>query len=295
MQLWDPAAVRDPFPDAGTFIAGPYRIVLHTTEGATYAGARSAYKTAKVSPHFTVSYETGHLQIYQHVALNRAATALEHRSGTVHTNRLSAVQIEVVAMAAKPAWPAGLVAGVSDLIRWIMDQTGVKPIAPTFEPYPASYGEHNGVRFSDADWLTFNGICGHQHVPHQSHGDPGGINILALLPASTVIRPAEADGPALMPVPVHDFEEAATKTTMIHVGKLDGGGNGYADWDPGLGRDPIIVGLVLLGPSPPDDNPPYWDRQKSVNLSAQPRGGRVRVTVRGGQPGDTVSAFVTVA
>lgn len=97
----------------------------------------------------------------------------------------------------------------------------------------------------------------------------------------------------LQPAAVHDYEEAATKTTMIHIGKLDSNGSGWADWQPGLGRDPVIVGLVQLGPSPGDDG--YWAHQSKVNLSAQPRGGAVRVVVRNGTPGDTVTAFITVA
>ena len=99
--------------------------------------------------------------------------------------------------------------------------------------------------------------------------------------------------PTIPPAPIYDYEEAATKSTMIHIGKLDSNGKGWADWQPGLGRDPIIVGLVQLGPSPADDG--YWDHQSKVNLSAQPRGGAVRVTVRNGTPGDTITAFVTVA
>lgn len=294
MEKWDPAATHEPFPDSGTFIAGPYRIVLHSTEGASYAGARSAYRSARVSPHFTASYEAGRFQLWQHVALDRAATALEHRAGTVHTNRQSAIQIEVVAFAAKPAWPAGLISGVADLINWIMAQTGAQPTAARFIPYPASYGESNGVRFSTAEWLAFNGVCGHQHVPNQSHGDPGAINVAALLPATaTVQRPAEVHAETV-PIPVHDFEEAAVKQTMVHVGPLDSNGNGWADWNPGLGRDPNIVAVTLLGPSPPDDKS-YWDQQAKVNLSAQPRGGMARIVVRGGQAGDTVTAFVTVS
>lgn len=296
MLLWDPAAKREEFPDSGAFIAGPYRIVLHSTEGASYAGARGAYRANSVSPHFTVSYEVGYLQVWQHVALNRSSTALEHRAGTVHTNRQSAIQIEVVAFAAKPVWPAGLITGVADLIGWICGQTGVKPVAAVFKPYPASYGEQNGVRFSDADWLAFNGICGHQHVPHQAHGDPGAINVAALLPVPPLAQPATV-APAhteTVPIPVHDFEEAVVKQTMVHIGPLDKDGNGWADWQPGLGRDPNIVAVVQLGPSPPDDNG-YWPGQAKVNLSAQPRGGAARIVVRNGTPGDTVTAFVTVS
>ena len=291
MQTRDPVATWDPCPDAGGYLAGPYRIVLHTTEGASYAGARAAYRANSVSPHFTISYEDGRLQVWQHVDLARAATALEHRAGTVETNRLSAVQIEVVAFAAQPAWPIGLIQGVADLIGWISTQTGVKPIAPQFKAYPASYGENNGIRFSDAGWAAFNGVCGHQHVPHQDHGDPGAVNVALLLPAS---GPQPANHTETVPIPVHDFEEASVKQTMMHIGKLDGDGNGWSDWNPGLGRDPNIVGLVLLGPSPPDDGG-YWPGQAKVTLAAQPRAGVVRVSVRGGTPGDTITCFVTVS
>lgn len=96
------------------------------------------------------------------------------------------------------------------------------------------------------------------------------------------------------PIPVHDFEELAVKQTMVHIGPLDKDGNGWADWQPGLGRDPNIVAVVQLGPSPPDDNG-YWPGQAKVNLSAQPRGGAARIVVRNGTPGDTVTAFVTVS
>lgn len=95
------------------------------------------------------------------------------------------------------------------------------------------------------------------------------------------------------PAPVYDYQEATTKTMMMHIGPLDSNGNGWSDWDPGFGRDPIIVAAVLLGPSPPDDG--YWEQQSDITLGAQPRGGKARVTVRHGKPADMVTAFVTVA
>lgn len=101
-------------------------------------------------------------------------------------------------------------------------------------------------------------------------------------------------GPAPPPSgPTYDYEEAATKTTMIHVGALDSNGNGWASWDPGLGRDPVIVAVTLHGPNPPTDG--YWEQQENVTLAAQPRGGTVLVTVRNGKAGDTVTAWVTVS
>jgi peptidoglycan hydrolase-like protein with peptidoglycan-binding domain len=34
---------------------------------------------------------------------------------------------------------------------------------------------------SDDDWTKFNGICGHQHVPGNSHWDPGAMDIKGLV------------------------------------------------------------------------------------------------------------------
>lgn len=97
----------------------------------------------------------------------------------------------------------------------------------------------------------------------------------------------------VVPIPVHDYEEAATKTTRMIIGPLDKDGNGWSTWDPGFARDPVIVAVTLHGPSPADDG--YWPQQSSVTLAAQPRGGKLLVTVRKGTAGDTVTAWVSVA
>lgn len=126
------------------------------------------------------------------------------------------------------------------------------------------------------------------HGNHTHSAVPRGT-FLAAAPG-VVAAPAHTE---TVPIPVHDFEETAVKQTMMHIGPLDKDGNGHADWNPGLGRDPNIIAVTQLGPSPPDDG--YWPQQAKVNLSAQPRGGMARVVVRGGQPGDVVTAFVTVS
>lgn len=118
------------------------------------------------------------------------------------------------------------------------------------------------------------------------------VNAGAFLAVPSIVTAAPTPGP-LVPAPVHDFEENNVKQTMMHIGALDGAGNGWASWDPGLGRDPNIVAVTLLGPNPPTDG--YWDQQKNVTLAAQPHGGTVLVTVRNGTPGDTVTAWVTVS
>jgi lysozyme len=112
------------------------------------------------------------------------------------------------------------------------------------------------------------------------------------LPAVEVAVAAPT-APVVVSGPVHDFEENTVKTVMMHIGPLDGNGCGWASWDPGLGRDPNVVAITLLGPNPPTDG--YWDQQGNVTLAAQPRGGTALVTVRNGKAGDTVTCWVTVS
>jgi hypothetical protein len=177
--LWYTLATAAQLPDAGPFVGGPARGVLHTTEGDSYAGALATYKASGNAPHFTVQGD----HVWQHVPLDRAATALKHQPGTVETNRLSCIQIEIVGHAASPTVPPAL----PPLMRWIEGQLGIAKVAPKFLPYPASSGAST-VRFSPNMWLRFGGWCGHQHVPNNDHGDPGAISVAALFPP-TEVRP----------------------------------------------------------------------------------------------------------
>lgn len=179
MNPWYPAATKDELADAGPYVGGPYRGVLHTTEGTSYAGAKGAYVKNKSNPHFTV--EGG--KVYQHVPINRAARAMQNRSGGVETNRQSAVQIEVVGYASKPNWAPETIEATRKLMAWIESQTGIRPYAPRF------LGNGDGTiailnapqRMANQAWLRWDGWCGHQHVPENTHWDPGTCPITALL------------------------------------------------------------------------------------------------------------------
>jgi hypothetical protein len=185
VNTWYPAASRSlTFGGCGPHVHGPYRIVLHTTEGPTIAGALGAYRSSGNYPHFTVDGNT----VEQHCPLEVGSTALKHPSGTPETNRASAIQIEIVGYAAHAdQLPTRLLV---PLLEWIAAQTGARLEAAAFKAYPSSAGFTNGIRFSDAEWASFNGICGHQHVPNNDHGDPGLISLPGL--GST---PQPAPGP----------------------------------------------------------------------------------------------------
>jgi hypothetical protein len=167
----------DGIPGAGLFKGGPYRGVLHSTEGSTYAGARAAYLKSRISPHFTIGTEG----CWQHVDITQASSALVNAIGGVETNRLSAIQIEVIAFASRPDWPDQLVVAVRDLMIWIEEQTGIKPWAPPEWGGSDAYGLRTRYRMSPESWLRFDGWCGHQHVPENEHWDPGRIPITRLL------------------------------------------------------------------------------------------------------------------
>ncbi len=179
MPDWCPLAVRDDAGahDAGAFVAGPPRGVLHTTEGSSFAGARSAYATNDSWPHFTVSFEGGVFTAHQHLSVSVAARSLEHRPGTVETNKHSAIQIEIVGMAAgAPNFPASYLDGLACIMRWIETNAGVaRSCAVNFVAPGAE------TRMTDAQWPAYAGWCGHQHVPHNAHEDPGAIDIAHLL------------------------------------------------------------------------------------------------------------------
>lgn len=192
-EMWYPLATKDVFKDAGGFLDGfSWRGVLHTTEGNSYAGARAAYAKG-VAPHFTVSFETGVFKVWQHIPLNKAARALAHTAGTVETNRARCIQIEVVAHAGTAGTlQREYLNGLGRLMRWIESQTGIARKAPRFlsdKDGIVLARDTSPIRLSPADWITFSGWCGHQHVPGNDHWDPGAIDIDYLLKFEAGVKP----------------------------------------------------------------------------------------------------------
>lgn len=153
---------------AGRYTAGPFRIVHHTTEGSTAAGAFATYRKTHDIPHFTVD---DHF-IYQHLDTEIAATALAHPSGTVETNRLSAIQFELVGFAGKPKSNASLT-NVGRLCRWIESTHNVPAVWPNGYPNPPVDGRDPGHHNrNEENWRTKGGHYGHCHVPVNVHWDP---------------------------------------------------------------------------------------------------------------------------
>lgn len=153
---------------SGAHLGGPFKIVHHTTEGSTAAGAMAAFASSRSDPHFTVDATT----IFQHVDTADGARALRNAAGGVQTNRDSAVQIELVGFAHLPKDPRAL-ANVARLCRWIEATHGVPRTWPSGPPKPAKNGKDPGGHNRDAaTWDTQGGHYGHCHVPENTHWDP---------------------------------------------------------------------------------------------------------------------------
>lgn len=184
MELWYPPASRSALApvDAGSFTGGGRKGLFHTTEGVTAASAIASYRSSGSWPHFTASYEGGTFRIWQHIPIDRAARSLVHLAGHVETNRNNVIQIELVGSAAQPPSDPGYLAGIATWMQWVEANFGVPHrCTVTFKPYPASYGANNGVRLSEPAWNAYAGWLGHEHAPENLHGDPGALNIQALL------------------------------------------------------------------------------------------------------------------
>jgi lysozyme family protein len=165
-----PVAIWTPFPGIGSYTEGPFKIIHHTTQGSTAAGAIATYRQTNNYPHFTVAEDV----VYQHVDTNIAVTALAHPSGTVETNRSHAIQIELVGFAERSKSQTSL-ATMATLCRWLEEQHNIPPVWPNGLPYPPVNGHEPNVPFnrSETNWRNKGGHYGHCHVPNNHHWDPG--------------------------------------------------------------------------------------------------------------------------
>jgi nucleoid-associated protein YgaU len=176
--------------------------VIHTTEGRTVPG----YGGGASAPNLTAlpDIKAKKLRWYQHFDIDRSSRALRNTSGGIETNTLNALQVELVGTCDErhaktwdgntagkdyifwPDAPDWCLAELGKFVRWCHDQHGIKMQSTvTWKPYKkgqvgGSYGA-NGVRLSGKQWLNYYGWLGHQHVPENSHGDPGDLNFARVL------------------------------------------------------------------------------------------------------------------
>ena len=182
----------------------PNVVVLHTTETTDWPGYNNAGTPGDAAPHYTAKPDMKACTSAwrQHFSETISARALRNEAGGVETNTLNCVQVELIGTcdsAKAKTWKVGgvtLTAGVdyiywpdapawalrdlADFVRSIHDRRGIVYETPAlWLPYPASYGDSK-ARMTGKQWLNFYGFCGHQHVPENSHGDPGDLDMAAV-------------------------------------------------------------------------------------------------------------------
>jgi len=168
--------------------------VLHTTEGRTLPD----YDGGAVAPNLTAvpDFANKRLNWFQHFDIDRSSRALRNLAGGVETNTLNVVQVELVGTC-DPAthkkwgssdhiyWPEApdwALKGVADFLAWAHANHGIPLVGPAlWLPYPQSGNAGSPARMSFAQWTAFKGVCGHQHVPENDHGDPGNIDFPRLI------------------------------------------------------------------------------------------------------------------
>ncbi|MFJ4356063.1 hemopexin repeat-containing protein [Streptomyces massasporeus] len=173
--VWLPNAERLPATKAGPkYIPLPWRGVLHTTEGPTIDGALQTFRATNFWPTLTIEPNT--LRVVQHYSLNAGARALS--DAATPENAARCVQIEIVGFAAQtPTWAPEKLAFIREVVRDIASLVPIPQASGRTFLDAAGVSSHPGNRMSVADWKRFSGWCGHQHVPGESHWDPGAIDI----------------------------------------------------------------------------------------------------------------------
>lgn len=173
--LWLPDAIRDPHPRSFPWAeTTDPKGCLHTTETSGWPG----YDGWTIMPHATVMPAPGKgVTVRQHLPFSQASFALRH-TRSQPTNGDYVFQFELVGTCDPNGpgyhWPNADDAVLLDLYLKVvrpLDQSFLIPFrAVAFGPYPSLKGSH---RMTDAEFDTYQGWHGHQHVPQNDHGDPG--------------------------------------------------------------------------------------------------------------------------
>ena len=254
----DWAVKNDLGRNGGSFTGGPPKICLHTTETRGWPG----YQGGATAPHLTVMALPMERKLVakQQTSLNVAARALRNEDGGVQTNRDTVYQWELVGTC-DPAYAAKYPDAYKwyDADDWALDQLsvmianvavvkGVLLQAPVFLPYPSSYGNKNGQRFSLSQWDNFNGVCGHQHVPENVHGDPGSLNVARMLgqavpdPISIVVPPVPVNRtPEIqtMPAPAFPLGRCSRHGVQAYYGPKSGPDHSHSGYYGATDRNNI--------------------------------------------------------
>ena len=250
MSNWYPSAskAQDFSKKYGGSVIKPNVVVIHSTEGTGWPG----YNGGGSAPHFTImpNFKTKTVSVRQHFPCNRSSRALVNKAGGVETNTLNAIQIELIGTcdpATHKKWgstqhifmpeaPEWFLKEVAKLLTWLNKTYPAIPLKDAairgWGAYPGSYG-NSKYRLSFKEWRNAYGVLGHQHVPENTHGDPGNFPIKKLLEFASGKTPT----PPTPPKP----PVVKTKRFGRHISINIWGNDGGEGTKTALKRIPTIV------------------------------------------------------
>ncbi len=243
-------------------------VVLHTTEGTSLPG----YEGGATAPNFTAVPDLKNKKLiwYQHFYVDTSSRALRNLSGGVQTNTNNVCQVELVGTCDPkthtkwsssshifwPQAPEWALKEVAKFLAWMNINHDVPLSGPkTWRAYPDSYG-NNDSRMTGSEWNAFKGVCGHQHVPENDHGDPGSLDFASVIKfAKEIVAPVD-DKPTTptTPAKTHTVEKDDTLYSISQ--KYDVTVENLKKWN-NLKSDEIHPGdkLVLSSPTTPAPKP----------------------------------------
>lgn len=152
---------------------GAWKLVIHTTESRGLPD----YQSGALAPHLT--YWPARRTFTQHVRFSRPAeSVLAHDDDQILQLEIVAFSDERLAARYPDAVPvsaltADHLADVAGFVRWVQRSLPIRTRYPA--RLATSYAAANaaGFRFSVTEFLAYDGLLGHQHVPGNTHWDPG--------------------------------------------------------------------------------------------------------------------------
>lgn len=165
-------------PNAGTFTGGHPKLIWHTTE-SEWDSVDAMWRVLRdkdAAPHIVIGGRDGtiHPVAIQCISFDRAARALEHPAGSPETNRASCIQVEICGRAAESrGWSEHVYKALANLTVLIEHRVEIaRKAGHVFG------GEGQAKRLSPAGFVAARSQhLGHEHVPNNSHYDPGAFDI----------------------------------------------------------------------------------------------------------------------
>jgi hypothetical protein len=200
----------------------PNCVVWHSTETLGWPG----YGGGAMAPNYTVLPDLANKRVLwrAHFEDEESSRALVNLSGGVETNTANAIQVEMIGTC-NPAWakewpgtskkggrdylylpaaPDWFLDGIAEFMAYLHRRHGIRLASPglTWVAYPGSANPAKWDRMSFAQWRGFYGHCGHQHVPENTHGDPGNFPIQRALDKAAALVAGKTSSGTTTPVSV---------------------------------------------------------------------------------------------